>query len=336
MPLTKNQRRYAKRSARKKQAKEASTTIKVEKKDSIVNLVSSVTITESKLQQDNEIHIFERDLQKYSSEFSPSWEFPPKFKYCIAQSQRRANEDIFIVENYGKLHFYAICDGHGSAHNVTNTHPISILKKFLGQTIIKHYDSNCCNIIEKLKKTIENAFLEMDETMQKMSQVDRFVGSTCVAVLVDLGRQIFFTIQLGDSLCYLISKTSKTTQIKGQSPSDIEESKRIRDAGSFVICDRILGNLAVSRSFGDFGYKEITTKDQTLPYSGRNGPVSAVPQIQLFQLNQYKGFWLASDGLTERTGIDLTQTKYDALSPVEVMPSTRESTDDTTIMKVEF
>ena len=39
-------------------------------------------------------------------------------------------------------------------------------------------------------------------------------------------------------------------------PSRADESKRIRDAGGFVINNRVMGELAVSRAFGDVDFKK--------------------------------------------------------------------------------
>jgi serine/threonine protein phosphatase PrpC len=39
-------------------------------------------------------------------------------------------------------------------------------------------------------------------------------------------------------------------------PSREDESKRIRDAGGFVINNRVMGELAVSRAFGDVDFKK--------------------------------------------------------------------------------
>ena len=38
-------------------------------------------------------------------------------------------------------------------------------------------------------------------------------------------------------------------------PSREDEAKRIRDAGGFVINNRVMGELAVSRAFGDVDFK---------------------------------------------------------------------------------
>ena len=39
-------------------------------------------------------------------------------------------------------------------------------------------------------------------------------------------------------------------------PGREDEAKRIRDAGGFVINNRVMGELAVSRAFGDVDFKK--------------------------------------------------------------------------------
>jgi serine/threonine protein phosphatase PrpC len=48
-------------------------------------------------------------------------------------------------------------------------------------------------------------------------------------------------------------------------PSREDESKRIRDAGGFVINGRVMGELAVSRAFGDVDFKKGIKVCRTVP-----------------------------------------------------------------------
>jgi serine/threonine protein phosphatase PrpC len=42
-------------------------------------------------------------------------------------------------------------------------------------------------------------------------------------------------------------------------PEDPAEEKRIKENGGFVAYGRVIGRLAVTRSFGDFLYKKVET-----------------------------------------------------------------------------
>lgn len=51
-------------------------------------------------------------------------------------------------------------------------------------------------------------------------------------------------------------------------PTREDEAKRIRDAGGFVINNRVMGELAVSRAFGDVDFKkglQVSLKNQFYP-----------------------------------------------------------------------
>lgn len=56
---------------------------------------------------------------------------------------------------------------------------------------------------------------------------------------------------------YLISIRNFAPVLLSQDhkPTREDESKRIRDAGGFVINNRVMGELAVSRAFGDVDFK---------------------------------------------------------------------------------
>lgn len=52
-------------------------------------------------------------------------------------------------------------------------------------------------------------------------------------------------------------------------PNREDESKRIRDAGGFVINSRVMGELAVSRAFGDVDFKrgiQVVAVATTFPF----------------------------------------------------------------------
>lgn len=94
-------------------------------------------------------------------------------------------------------------------------------------------------------------------------------------------------------------------------PGREDESKRIRDAGGFVINNRVMGELAVSRAFGDSEFKKgiqsIIGQDELLKSENAGGEedknwdqplVIAEPDIQTVSLTENDQFvLLACDGL---------------------------------------
>jgi serine/threonine protein phosphatase PrpC len=89
-------------------------------------------------------------------------------------------------------------------------------------------------------------------------------------------RRILYVANAGDSRAVLVSSHYPSTvkpvnreEIESgyvgtrlsfdHKPEEASEQKRIKDAGGFITRNRVLGILAVSRSFGDHGMKDFVT-----------------------------------------------------------------------------
>ena len=91
-----------------------------------------------------------------------------------------------------------------------------------------------------------------------------------------------------------------------QKPSRPDEAKRIKDAGGFVINNRVMGELAVSRAFGDADFKRGLSSalqdegiDVPTGSSDYDQPlITATPEIQIIDILPTDRFLpLACDGL---------------------------------------
>lgn len=81
------------------------------------------------------------------------------------------------------------------------------------------------------------------------------MNSGCTAIIVLIIGNIILCINLGDSRA-ILSKQGKVIQLsKDHKPYNADEKQRIELAGGNVYQDRVQGQLAVSRAFGDFLYK---------------------------------------------------------------------------------
>lgn len=122
------------------------------------------------------------------------------------------------------------------------------------------------------------------------------VGSTASIVFIDGDRIVSAT--LGDCQAVIAYKNGESYELQDyvhQLHSEIEES-RVIEAGLDVLGTppRICGDLAVSRSFGDFRYKNQGTPK--LPEDKQ--PVSIIPDIKVHYKNEDADFLLiASDGI---------------------------------------
>jgi serine/threonine protein phosphatase PrpC len=90
---------------------------------------------------------------------------------------------------------------------------------------------------------------------------------------------------------------------------DKEEQKRITEAGGFIVRNRVLGILAVSRSFGDHGMKDFVTAE---PY---------VTIVDLDKEMEYPFLILACDGVwdvfSDQAAVDLILERYLVEGPFE-------------------
>jgi len=104
-------------------------------------------------------------------------------------------------------------------------------------------------VIECLK----TSFLQTDKDFIDNSTHPQH-GSTGTTALV-LGKRLYCA-NVGDSRTMLCRKFAPMCLSEDHKPTREDEAKRIRDAGGFVINNRVMGELAVSRAFGDVDFKK--------------------------------------------------------------------------------
>lgn len=101
----------------------------------------------------------------------------------------------------------------------------------------------------------------------------------CTSVVVLVTKEAIYCANAGDSRSVLARRGPNDTVIaeplsEDHKPNNEEESKRIIAAGGHVEENRVNGSLALSRSFGDFEYKQNTSK------SYKEQMVTCFPEIK--------------------------------------------------------
>lgn len=153
--------------------------------------------------------------------------------------------------------YFAVYDGHGGAE----------ASSFLGDTLHhniidefrfkkKHFDPLLKlpqeEIHAMIRQRLISAFEKTDEEFLHESERPQ-AGSTATTVFI-AGSQLFVA-NTGDSRTVLSRKRLAVRLSNDHKPSRPDEAQRIRDTGGFVIHGRIMGELAVSRAFGDSPFK---------------------------------------------------------------------------------
>ncbi|OWZ12816.1 hypothetical protein PHMEG_00013958 [Phytophthora megakarya] len=240
--------------------------------------------------------------------------------------------------------YFAVYDGHGGEeassflgdvlhHNIIETF-------FMKKTELKPLiDKSPEELQSMITKRLIDAFERTDEEFLNESERPQ-AGSTATTVFV-AGKYMFVS-NVGDSRT-VMSRGGKAERLSNDhKPSRSDEAQRIRDTGGFVIHGRIMGELAVSRAFGDAPFKtfdlpeppkeEVDSKprseydSQELPVNPNDilkGPlVIPTPEITVTELTEECEFvMLASDGLydvlKDQEAVDFMRQKIAQLGDVQ-------------------
>ena len=166
---------------------------------------------------------------------------------CSVQGWRISMEDAHILLNDEEFYSFGVFDGHGgdtTAIKVNAEFP-KILKNLFVQHVKDHKDP------KQFEQWLVNAFLDMDKSL--FSSNDQ-AGATAVSVQIQYPH--VYTANAGDSRAILCRNGAAYGLSYDHKPTLENELKRIYEKGGFVEFGRVNGNLALSRAFGDFEYKQ--------------------------------------------------------------------------------
>jgi len=161
-------------------------------------------------------------------------------------SMEDAHSIVLKMEKHPNYSFFGIFDGHcGSAAS-----------KYCSQNL-----SNSIDEVENLDDQLEltNQIIKVDNTF--MTDYFGDDGSTVIFTLVETketenGVQYKLIVaNIGDSRCVLGRNGTTVSLSEDHKPNNFLEQKRIEEAGGNVTLNRVRGNLALSRAFGDRSYK---------------------------------------------------------------------------------
>ncbi|KAG6714226.1 hypothetical protein I3842_05G193400 [Carya illinoinensis] len=233
------------------------------------------------------------------------------------QGLREEMEDDAVVRSDGLdgFSFAAVFDGHGGFSSV----------KFLRDELYKECVAALQGGLllngrdfETIREALQEAFAKADSKLlnwlDEMSGDEDESGSTATVMLI--GNDMMFISHVGDS-CVVLSRTGRAEILTnphrpyGSNKVSLQEIKRVREAGGWIVNGRICGDIAVARAFGDMRFK--TKKNEMLKKGVVEGKwsekfasrvqfnadlVTASPDVYQVALGSDAEFvLLASDGL---------------------------------------
>lgn len=262
-----------------------------------------------------------------------------RFDYGISEEMgmRQTMEDSCVIVqhlNVAPLNispltpqsFFGVFDGHGGARasrylsqklhvnvaaallNNSNT-LLQVAAESIQEATTSTASSSSSTLSKKFDSFVEkilfDVFLETDRQFIEGDKNNSH-GSTATTALM-LGNRLYCA-NVGDSRVLLSRAGTPLLLTIDQKPSRADEAKRIRDAGGFIINNRVMGELAISRAFGDADFKRsisaaLQDEGVDLPVGAPDTDfdqplITALPEIQIVDVEPTDEFLvLACDGL---------------------------------------
>lgn len=247
---------------------------------------------------------------------------PPSVGYKFAVSHEEMNprrrhtmEDCHRIipnllhHNDSDFAYFAVYDGHGGRQIVDFLEPI--LESNIALELVQEDDAS---ILERLARS----FLITDMQSRKLNITTS--GATAVSVLLKThtnseGKlfRTLYSANVGDSRAVLFSRSKDSTDFIAKRltydhrSEDESEQQRIKDAGGFITRSRVLGILAVTRSFGDHGMKDFVCAE---PYTSETD-LNEIEEIP-FLILACDGVW---DVFTDQEACDLLFPRFKEVGP---------------------
>ena len=192
-----------------------------------------------------------------------------RFDYGLSEEmgQRQSMEDSTAIFQQLKIpgltnvlltpaSYFAVYDGHGgpqaSAYLSQNLH-VNVVEALVEAA--KGIQSAAGTPAQDglVTAALSKAFLKTDQKFLDTSENPEH-GSTATTVLI-LGERIYCA-NVGDSRTILCRNFTEVLMSHDHKPTREDEARRIKDAGGYIIANRVMGELAVSRAFGDLNFKK--------------------------------------------------------------------------------
>lgn len=174
------------------------------------------------------------------------------YAHASMRGRRPTQEDAYAYHSFDTYQCYGIFDGHGSSEvsQACAKHLFRLLEKNIKEAaeMLTKFDPSSV-----IQKTIK----QLDELLYTKLIAERYLhtGTTAVCIVYDSKYQALYFANLGDSRGILIKENQLVFSTVDHKPEQQQEYERIINIGGQVVCNRVMGALAVSRALGDFNLK---------------------------------------------------------------------------------
>lgn len=209
--------------------------------------------------------------------------------------------------------FLAVFDGHGGSETALIA-ANKIVNIFEQSVNWKKYLEKGATDFDLIALAFRETYLNIDDDLKKRQQIKSLSKeepvdmSGCTAVSAIITPTHIICANAGDSRCVMGIGRNKTKFLsEDHKPNNPLEISRIENSGGFVRYNRVQGDLALSRAFGDFRFKD---REDLSEYEQM---VTALPDIIIHERSPLDDILiLACDGL------------WDVMSNEECIAITRE------------
>lgn len=190
-----------------------------------------------------------------------------EFSYLQEQNSlfKEKMEDFSkTIENFTNnpnLLLFTLYDGHGGpevAKFCKDNFPM-VFGKLIGNlnNILSNYSGaeREKHLIENTELFLKTSFLKADDNSKVVKNMN--AGSTAVVsfIIRDSDKRYLFTANLGDSTAYLINKDYAKKLSIDHKCTDPYEARRVMTAGGSILGNRVMGELMITRAYGDHKLK---------------------------------------------------------------------------------
>ncbi|VFQ66069.1 unnamed protein product [Cuscuta campestris] len=180
---------------------------------------------------------------------------------ALLQGARGEMEDDAMIvqsDDLGGFSYAAVFDGHAGFSSVRFLRDElykECVRELQGGLLLNGKDLNA------VRKALQEAFESADEKLMNwLERSGEEIESGSTATVIFVSNDALFISHIGDS-CVVFSRSGKAEMLTsshrpyGSNKTSLEEIRRIRKAGGWIVNGRICGDISVSRAFGDMRFK---------------------------------------------------------------------------------